>query len=71
MGSESWWGIGCGFRCVCMCDVLVRAHPQLERFKREAECRRLGIPYVEEDFEANKLDESNKGFAMLQKAGEL
>ena len=42
---------------------------QLERFKREAECARLGIPFVEEDFAANKLTESNKGFAMLQKSG--
>ncbi len=42
---------------------------QLEKFKREAECRRLGIPYVEEDFEANKLTADNVGFALLQKAG--
>lgn len=42
---------------------------QLEKFKREAECKRLGIPYVEEDFEANKIKADNVGFALLQKAG--
>ncbi len=43
--------------------------PQLEKFKREAECARLGIPYVDEAVEATKLTSDNVGFAMLKKSG--
>jgi hypothetical protein len=42
---------------------------QLERLKKEAEAVRRGETYVREDFADNKLDASNKGFNMLQKAG--
>ncbi len=44
---------------------------QLERLKKEAEAVRRGETYVHEDFADNKLDATNKGFNMLQKAGVL
>ena len=42
---------------------------QLERMKKEFDAVRRGEVYVHEDHADKKLDASNKGFALLQKAG--
>ena len=42
---------------------------ELDKYMSESEKRAKGIAVTNEDYEANKLEQNNKGFQMLQKAG--
>ena len=42
---------------------------ELDKYMADSEKRAKGIAVTQEDYEANKLQQNNKGFQMLQKAG--